>query len=543
MRGKISREKHKLIRKTFNLGVFLPGSEPDDNISFFRNDDDDIFISTQVESLLKDNSDICVDNINDDILISDLVAPLTKDDSIVTINDDDDDLFCSSQIDSILKPLNDISQSTPKKRFMEISTDAEILNRMKENVPLKTRYQNNWGVAVWKQWAEWRNGIVDETLPENFESVPLDVNDLTEEKLGFWLARFVLEVKKKNGSDYPPYSLYQICCAIQRAFNDRSSGKFKNATIFDRNNPHFYKFYEALDSRMRELTQQGIGVKVNQADFITPEDEMELWDSKEISLETGQGLLNGIYFYNTKCFSLRGGQIHRNLQKDQYEIDIDLESGLEVLKFYERLSKTTQGGLRGRKIKPRTSEIFADPQNSHCVVKLFKTYLAKIPDGPLYLKPSGLQSPMFSNKIVGKNMLGSMMPKMFQDAKIDTTGLKISEHSGRVTMCTTLFNEGFSEKSVKKRSGHRSNAVDLYMREKIVMRKRASSCLQGVESKKLKRNNSSIEPSTSSSSNLSTTQITQNTPSPLESAFNFIKDVGKGEVKVNLDGTFSVLFS
>ena len=39
------------------------------------------------------------------------------------------------------------------------------------------------------------------------------------------------------------------------------------------------------------------------------------------------------------------------------------------------------------------------------------------------------------------------------------------------------------------------------------------------------------------------TQITQNTPSPLENAFNFIKDVEKGEVKVYLDGIFSVLFS
>ena len=144
---------------------------------------------------------------------------------------------------------------------------------------------------------------------------------------------------------------------------------------------------------------------------------------------------------------------------------------------------------------------------------------------------------MFTNKVIGKNTLAKMMPKMFKDSNIDIGERRITGHSGRVTMCTTLFNNGFSENSVRKRSGHRSNALDLYMREKVDMRKRISSCLQAVDSKKVKFDK---PPSPTVAS--STSKKNPN-PSSLESALNFVKEHGKGEVKVNPDGSFSTLFS
>ena len=71
---------------------------------------------------------------------------------------------------------------------------------------------------------------------------------------------------------------------------------------------------------------------------------------------------------------------------------------------------------------------------------------------------------------------------MYKKADINTTGRKITGHSGRVTMCTTLFNAGYQEKTVKARSGHRSAAVQTYMRENIEMRKSVSSLLQSKSS-------------------------------------------------------------
>ena len=40
---------------------------------------------------------------------------------------------------------------------------------------------------------------------------------MTEEALLFWLPKFVAEIRKSDGSLYPPNSVYQICCGLSRA--------------------------------------------------------------------------------------------------------------------------------------------------------------------------------------------------------------------------------------------------------------------------------------------------------------------------------------
>ena len=40
---------------------------------------------------------------------------------------------------------------------------------------------------------------------------------MTEEALLFWLPNFVAEMRKSDGSLYPPNSGYQICCGLSRA--------------------------------------------------------------------------------------------------------------------------------------------------------------------------------------------------------------------------------------------------------------------------------------------------------------------------------------
>jgi len=60
---------------------------------------------------------------------------------------------------------------------------------------------------------------------------------------------------------------------------------------------------------------------------------------------------------------------------------------------------------------------------------------------------------------------------------IDTQGRRIVNHSGRVTCCIRLYNDGFDEQSVVGRSGHRSNAVQLYKRPCLEQEKAVSFVL------------------------------------------------------------------
>ena len=208
-----------------------------------------------------------------------------------------------------------------KTRFSTIATDENILDRILQNSPKSTRYKNEWAVNAWAAWALWRNTTFDATLSQDsYKIVPLNPHDATEHELGFWLSRFVIEVRNAKGKPYPPNTLHGLLCGIQRHCNTRSDGRCLNIKIFDKCNPNFYKFYHACDNVMRELTAQGYGQEVLKANIITPEDEEKLWSSGTINLRTPQGLLYKVYYYNVRAFGLRGGKIHRGLEKEQFKI-------------------------------------------------------------------------------------------------------------------------------------------------------------------------------------------------------------------------------
>ena len=106
---------------------------------------------------------------------------------------------------------------------------------------------------------------------------------------------------------------------------------------------------------MPKLSREGYKKDRKQADAITEEVGHKLWESITTFLHSGQGLLYGVYFYNTKSFGLRGGEIHRDLVKEQFAIKFDLEAGVEKLVYTERVSKTEERGLKHRKVKPLCS--------------------------------------------------------------------------------------------------------------------------------------------------------------------------------------------
>lgn len=87
-----------------------------------------------------------------------------------------------------------------------------------------------------------------------------------------WLWRFVLEVHKQNGSDYPRV-LYSLCvdyCFI-------CERKTFNLNFLDERDDLIAVFRKVLDVCMKELLSKGSGTKVRQVDSIMPEDEEKIW--------------------------------------------------------------------------------------------------------------------------------------------------------------------------------------------------------------------------------------------------------------------------
>ena len=118
---------------------------------------------------------------------------------------------------------------------------------------------------------------------------------------------------------------------------------------------------------------------------------------------------------------------HRDLKPEQYEYS--QENGHDKIIYNGRLNKSYQGGggggVKHRKITPKRGEIFAQPENPRCPVKLFKKYIKLIPKGDHFYKkqianwkPTSLKP--FSQQNVGIHTLQKYMQPMFTKAHINT---------------------------------------------------------------------------------------------------------------------------
>ncbi|CAC5356086.1 unnamed protein product [Mytilus coruscus] len=289
---------------------------------------------------------------------------------------------------------------------------------------------------------------------EEFTYVPVDPETASIKELNFWLSRFIMETRRKDGSPYPPNTLLNISAGIQRPLREK---KRSEINLLQKNSVDFPTFQKSLDTRMKEVTASGL-----------------------------EGLSYGVFYYNCKLFGFRGMDEHRDLDATQFEVVTDSVQKKKCLTFYGRVSKNNQGGFFHRKIEPKKVMQWEDKNNPRDIVSLFSTYLSLIPKagpfcrspvGKLGLKTSG--KPKFSAQVVGVNKLSTYIKTMFDLAGIDHTDRNISNHSGKVTCVTTLYDKGFDNAAtVTSKSGHGSNAVETYKRQSVEMNDRISKSLQ-----------------------------------------------------------------
>ena len=294
------------------------------------------------------------------------------------------------------------------------------------------------------------------------------------------LQGFILEANRQDGSPYPPDSLYQLVAGIQRHLRENSR---PDLGILDPKNLDFFQSCQVLDARMKELTSKGLGTVKKQAQPLTPEQEEYLWEQGIFGTDNAECLINAVFWCNCKCFGLRGGDEHRNLEVEQYSIDSD-EQG-RYLRFVGRLSKNYQGGLQHRRIQNKDLRIYSTPERSDCcIVDIFSEYLSLVPkSGPFYRRPIKNSSPpKFSQQCLGRNTLSTIVKRFCEKAGF--TG-NYTNHSGKVTCATSLFRSGVDEQLIKKQTGHRSDAsVRAYKRSCSEQDAMVSSILQPPEPKK-----------------------------------------------------------
>ena len=333
-------------------------------------------------------------------------------------------------------------------RYARITTDQDILKARKQSIPEKTQQDTTWCVRQWNDWVEHRN-------EENgSRTIPTPITSIPKEELAYWLERFVLEIRKKDGKEYIPSTLHHIVCGIMRFLrleSDPSIDFFNDAV--------FANFRHTLDGEMKRIRAGGLGTVKRKAECITPEEETP-WSKGILGDHSPRALLNTVFYMTGLYFALRSGKEHRQLRHNPCQIEVVEKPGeIPYLLYTEDVSKNNQGGLKGRKTPQKVVKHYANTDDpSRCFVRIFKLYNKLCPSNrpnALYLKPLQVKKEdcWYANQAIGHNTLSSMMQDMCKKAGIE--GYK-TNHSLRATAASRLFHEGVDEQLIMERTGHHS---------------------------------------------------------------------------------------
>ena len=357
---------------------------------------------------------------------------------------------------SCLKISSGEESEIEKTRFQAPVSDHDQAMRAKDSMPENTRRRNQWSINTFNSWAISRNNRhVDRD--DKLTKIEKSVEHMSSQELSYWLAKFVLEVRKTNGDPYPPKSLLSLVFGIVSHVNfDR------NLNIQILSDDDFFEFRKVLDAEMKRLAASGTGAVIRQAQAFTRGQEDLLWRNKILGDYNPRVLVRTILVLNGKHFALRSSAEHRNLRYRNPQITLYEPAGERAyLKYVEDVSKTKQGGLKH--IRVRRKEVIHHSNlecPERCHVRLYKKYMKLCPvtkRTAFYLTP--LQKPTeqvwYSRQPVGVNQLSKYTMELCKEAGLEGN---YTNHSWRATAATHLYQHGVDEQLIMERTGHQSTA-------------------------------------------------------------------------------------
>ncbi|KAK7493034.1 hypothetical protein BaRGS_00015764 [Batillaria attramentaria] len=252
------------------------------------------------------------------------------------------------------------------------------------NYHLKFTY----GVNAWRHWVMFKNAQLERTAKRNDSRIKLfktDIMQCTADELNYSLCLFVKEVRKPNGEEYSPDSIYYLCLGIQQYLFE--NGRIDN--IFT--DIYFEKFTECLTDLLSKCQP-----KFNSAgQMVCRIEEEHLWECKQLGAHSPYVLLNTLIYFHTKYFMLKtpedhmklsfahilkywkkgqpgkGGQPTRSVSLRYYSVSTAKKDG----------SAPTSTTKKGSKDGIPVYEVTENAENPlRCPVKLYEFYLSKCPE-------------------------------------------------------------------------------------------------------------------------------------------------------------------
>ena len=335
----------------------------------------------------------------------------------------------------------------------------------------------HWVRRMFTDWRQYRNSS------PSLESVQSDINEfqsLKQDQFCKDVCKFLTEVKKVDGSEFPARTMYDIVICLQ--FWLESNGviwKLISDGVFAE-----LKF--TLDNVMKSRHEAGIGNKVRKADVVNLSDEEILWSMGLLGTHSPQVLLDTlVYLIGMHC-SLRAGKEHRSLRSvpfnSQFEFLRD-SCGETYVQYTEDIGlKTNKGGLKHRKVDVKIVDMYQNSRIERCPVRILQLYLSLLPTNrvctSLYLQPRKKYTSKcwFLDRPVGVNTLRNTVKDLCSKAGIPGF---VTNHSLRASSATRMYDCDIPEQVIQEVTGHRSLAVRGYKRTGEKLRKKASKAIAG----------------------------------------------------------------
>ena len=317
-----------------------------------------------------------------------------------------------------------------------------------------------------------------------------DHETINEADFMFAMCRFITEIRKMNGDQFPAKTLYEVVLCVQ--FYLESVGIVWKLLGDDK----FSDLRFTLDNVMKERCSQVVTCTPTcKADVLTAVDQDILWSMGILGVDNPDQLLNTVLFTIGLSCALRAGKEHRNLRSIPFNSQFSWhvsDDGYYYIKYTEDVqSKTNRGGLKHRKVMPKTVNIHPIESSHRCPVQILGKYFALLPENrtcqSLYLQPKKKFTPnnWYLDRPVGVNKLQSVVRDVCGKAGLPG---HYTNHSLQATAATRLYHSNFDEQIIQEVTGHRSIAVREYKRTSSSQLKRASNCIMGDEvgSKRIK---------------------------------------------------------
>lgn len=243
------------------------------------------------------------------------------------------------------------------------------------------------GVNAWRQWACTKSIEFEKTLSsyvcgaKKTNIFKLDLLQLTAYELNYCLCLFVKEVRKPNGSEYAPDTIYYLCLGVQQYLFE--NGRIDN--IFT--DMSFEKFTDTLNEIAKRFTELYNDTKY----IVTRVEEEYLWESKQLGAHSPYVLLCTLIFFNTKHFNLTSVEEHMQLSFSHImkhwkrNPNQPSTSGVKapgtyrnvLLRFYPPQASIDSPNSRKKKVYEQHEN---EENPLRCPVKLYEFYLSKCPE-------------------------------------------------------------------------------------------------------------------------------------------------------------------